>query len=152
VVQHSFVNEGANQPATIPPGPGRRKLRWRWILAGAGVAVAIFVVLAYFPVGQSSSFEIDPCLGEQGYVNVPLHTVLSVTWSSVSGAPTGIQIEQDGILFQSPQPSGNGSFEASGYGGVTVSAYTDVSPCVDGVTQVHLTWQAAVLWSWVEPN
>ncbi|MCI4342593.1 MAG: hypothetical protein L3J92_00545 [Thermoplasmata archaeon] len=151
--QHPFVNEIAGQPSTIPPRSWARRLRLPWVLTVLGVAVAVFVLLAYLPTSQSSSFQISPCSGGSGSLDVPMGTVLSVSWLYVSGSNTGILVSQDSSpLFQSALPSGNASVVVDGYGGISVYGSSDVTPCIEGFTQVHVSWQAAEMWWLVHPD
>jgi hypothetical protein len=151
--QHPFVNEIAGQPPTIPPRSWARRLRLRWVLASVGIVVVVLLLLAYLPASQGSSFQISLCTGGGESLDVPQGTVLSVTWSAVSGATTGILVSQQSTpLYQSSQASGNASVRVNGFGGVTIWGSSETTPCIEGVTQVHVAWQAGLLWWLVHPN
>jgi len=150
---HGIVNEVGGQPGHIPPWSFRGRIRRPWVIAVIAVAIGVVLVLLFLPVSQSSSFQITRCLSwQEGSLLVPSGTILSFSWSFVSGAPTGIQIVQGGVLFNSTQASGNAIVDASGQGAVSISAMNVGSPCAPGATQVSVSWEAALLWPLVQPS
>ncbi|MCI4373327.1 MAG: hypothetical protein L3K02_06775 [Thermoplasmata archaeon] len=153
MTQHPFVNEIAGQPPIIPPRSWARRVRLPWIVAAVGIAVGALLLLAYLPVAQSSSFQISLCTGESGSLDVPLGSVLSVSWSPVSGSNTGILVSQQNLpLFQSAESSGNAFVAVPGYGEIDFTGSSAGAPCIEGHSLVHVSWRAAVLWWLVQPN
>ena len=153
VVGHPVVNEVVGQPQTSRPWYLRRRLRLRWTLAAVGAAIVVVLLLAFVPISQESSFQISLGPGwEEGTVHVPYGTVLSISWVTLSGIATGLQVWQGGLLFNSSNASGAASVVVDGYGAVLISVSSVAAFGSEGVSQVHVSWRAALLWPLVKPD